>query len=366
MGSESAGGLIGGYGVSLHRVAVTGLGIVTALGDQVPSVWRRLCAGENGIRLITYFDASQYACRVAAEVCDLPAPAWDLQHLPPQYCRRTARLFLHAAREAHADAGLATAGLPAHRVGVAAGTTVNYVHIKQTRYLYRFRQEGPPGIDLARLACEGEPARFLFFRRQGEMPSVLAAKAFGLAGPNLAVDTACAASAYAIGEAFRMVRRGQVDAMVAGGACAIVSPVGILAFTVLGALSRNPDPEEASRPFDRRRDGFVMGEGWCGGAQASTGRFAGADLRRDRRLRHHLNASTLTDPRRTTCEERALRQAMEDASWPGGPLLAAGTSTLKNDATGPSPSSAPSGPAASRSGQEQGSDRPPSAAAPAT
>jgi 3-oxoacyl-[acyl-carrier-protein] synthase II len=325
--------------VSKHRVVITGMGIVTALGTSLPAVWRRLVAGDNGIGPISYFDASQYSCRVAAEVRNLPLSDSGLDSVPLDYCRRGARLFLHAAREAHADAGLGGAGLPAHRIGVAAGTSVNYVNIRLVRHHFQFRRAEPPHMDLARFAREGEQPRALFYRRQGEMPSVLAAKALGLAGPNVAVDTACAASAYAVGDAFRMLQRGQADAMIAGGACSIVSPVGILAFGVLGALSANPDPEQASRPFDRRRDGFVMGEG--GGVVV----LERLDHARARGARIYaeiagygttMNAANLTDPSPDgSSEERAMQLALREAALAPEEIdyvAAHGTSTLKNDA----------------------------------
>jgi 3-oxoacyl-[acyl-carrier-protein] synthase II len=322
-----------------HRVVVTGLGALTALGRDVPTVWRRLLAGDNGIRRISYFDASQYACRVAAELGDEPPGEWGVEAVPPEYCRRGARLFLHAAREAYADAGLGGAALPAHRVGVAAGTTVNYVNARLAWQHFRFRRKEPPHLDLARLAREGEQPVKLFYRRQGEMASVLAAKALGLAGPNLSIDTACAASAYAVGEAFRMLRRGRVDAMIAGGACSVVSPIGILAFAVLGALSTNPDPEEASRPFDRRRDGFVMGEG--AGAvvleRLESARARGARVYGEvAGYGATLNAGSLTDPSPDgASEEWAMRLALREAALSPEEVdyvAAHGTSTPRNDA----------------------------------
>jgi 3-oxoacyl-[acyl-carrier-protein] synthase II len=313
--------------------------MVTALGTGVPAVWRRLVAGENGIGPISYFDASQYTARVAAEVRNPPLRETGLESVPLDYCRRGPRLFLHAAREAYADAGLNAGGPPTSRIGVAAGTTVNYVNMRLVRRYFQFRQPASPHIDLARFAREGEQPSSQFYRRQGEMTSVLAAKALGLGGPNLSIDTACAASAYAVGEAFRLIQRGQVDAMVAGGACSIVSPVAILAFAVLGALSPNPDPEQASRPFDRRRDGFVMGEG--GGAVVLE-RLEHAQARGARIYGEiagygaTLNASNLTDPSPDgSSEERAMRLALGEASLAPEEIdyvAAHGTSTPKNDA----------------------------------
>ena len=325
--------------MSKERVVVTGLGIVTALGTTVPKVWRRLAAGENGVTRITYFDASQYSSRVAAEVRLLPATDGDSLPCPPDHCRRGVRLFLHAAREAHADARLVEAPLPVRRMGVAAGTSVNYVNMRLIRRDFPFRRAEPPHVDVARLRREAPHPRLLFPRRLGDMTSVVAARALGLGGPTLAIDTACAASAYAVGEAFRMIQRGQADAMVAGGACSVVSPVGILAFSVLGALSSNPDPDLASRPFDRRRDGFVRGEG------AGAVVLERHDHARARGARVYgevagfgstLNASNLTDPSPDgASEERAMRLAMADASTAPEEIdyvAAHGTSTPKNDA----------------------------------
>ena len=322
-----------------HCVVVTGLGIVTALGSGVPVVWRRLLKGDNGIGPITYFDASQYSCRVAAEVRAVDLSDTGVESLPLGCCRRGTRLFLHAAREAHADAGLTEAAVPKGRIGVAAGTTVNYLNMRLVREYFRFRREEPPHIDLVRFAREGGQPRTQFFRRQGEMTSVVAAKALGLGGPNLAVDTACAASAYAVGEAFRLVQRGEADAMVAGGACAIVTPLSILAFAILGALSSNPDPEQASRPFDRRRDGFVMGEG-AGAVVLERKEHAEA---RGARVYAEIagygatmNAASLTDPSPDgASEERAMRLALQEAALAPSDVdyvAAHGTSTPKNDA----------------------------------
>src|SRR5262245_54631953 len=122
--------------------------MVTALGEGVSTVWPRLVAGENGIGPISYFDPTQYSCRVAAEVRNFPSGDTGLHSLPPDHCRRTARLFLHAAREAHAEAGLEKAQLPAHRIGVAAGTTVNYLHMRMARHYFEFRQKESPYLDL--------------------------------------------------------------------------------------------------------------------------------------------------------------------------------------------------------------------------
>ena len=295
-----------------HRVAITGLGMVTALGSDVKTAWQRLVAGENGIRTISYFDASQYGTRVAAETRDVPLePIWPAS-MRLEYFRRGSRLFLKVAREAFDDAE--PGELSAAGAGVAVGTSVNYVNMRLCRRHFSFRRHGVAAIDLARIERESPDPEELFYRRHGDLVGAAAAKMLRLGGPNLVIDAACAASSYAIGEAFKLIARGDADVMVAGGACAVICPVGILAFTVLGALSPNPDPETASRPFDRHRDGFVMGEGAgavvlerydravARGARIY-GELAGCGMT--------MNAGTLTDPSASgESEAHAMRLAM--------------------------------------------------------
>jgi 3-oxoacyl-[acyl-carrier-protein] synthase II len=223
---------------------------------------------------------------------------------------------------------------------VAAGVSVNYINHAMLRHHFRFRAAGVKAVDLARFAREGgvEPPH-LFYRRQGDRAAALPARELGITGPTIAIDTACAASAFAIGEAFRMIRRGRAQVMVAGGGAALVSPIGILAFAGLGALSRNPDPRQASRPFDRDRDGFVMGE--AGGAVV----LESLDRARARGARIYaevcgygtsLSGHNLTDPSPDgEAEAEAIRRALEDGNLPIeaiGYVAAHGTSTAKNDA----------------------------------
>jgi 3-oxoacyl-[acyl-carrier-protein] synthase II len=323
----------------MTRVVVTGMDLVTALGPTLAATWPRLVAGEAGIGPITYFDASEYGCHVAAEVREAQ-PDGNSVPAPIEHSRRGVRLFTKAVHGAWRDAGLDIEPPAPERAGVAAGVTVNYVNMAMLRHHFQFRAAGTPAIDLERFAREGghEPAH-LFHRRQGDLAAALPARALGLTGPTIAVDTACAASAFAIGEAFRIIRRGRAQVMVAGGGASIVSPVGILAFSVLGALSRNPDPAQASRPFDRDRDGFVMGEG--AGAVVLEER----DHARARGARIYaelcgygttLTSYNLTDPSPGgACEADAIRLALADAAMASeevGYIAAHGTSTAKNDA----------------------------------
>ena len=321
------------------RVAVTGVGLLTALGRDAATSWRRLIAGENGIRRIGHFDPAQYSCKVAAEASGLVAHETGLGWLPSEHCRDSLRMFLDVAREAYLDASLSEADLPAGRVGVAVGTTINYVNMKLLRHYFEFRAPAASQIDLGRFATEGIQPADMFYRRHGDLIASAAAKALGMAGPSYVIDTACAASSHAIGWAFQLVKSGTVDAMIAGGACAIVRPIGILAFSVLGALSRNPNPDEASRPFDRERDGFVMGEG--AGAIVLEGYDRA--VRRGAKIYAELvgfgsttNGESLTDPSRASASEAAaMRLALEDGQLVPTEIdyvAAHGTSTPKNDA----------------------------------
>ena len=324
----------------MYRVVVTGMGMVTALGENLPAVWRRLLAGENGIAPISFFDASEYSCKVAAEVKCLQQNEPALESIPVNYCRRGVRLFLQAVKEAYGNSELARSHITPSSIGITAGTSVNYVDMELLRHYYRFKREDAPVLDMERLAQQGKRPENTFYRRLGDLMSTLPAKILGITGPNASVDSACAASAFAIGEAFRLVQRGKVLAMIAGGASALVRPIGMLAFSVLGALSRNPDPDRASCPFDIERDGFVMGEGagavilenlehaQCRGAKIY-GELVG--------FGSTLNGHNLTDPSPDgVCEENAMRLALQEASLPPKSIdyvAAHGTSTPKNDAT---------------------------------
>jgi 3-oxoacyl-[acyl-carrier-protein] synthase II len=206
------------------------------------------------------------------------------------------------------------------------------------KHYFQLRKPDSPALDMARFAREGRQPDNSFYRRLGDMMASVPAKLLKLAGPAFVMDTACAASSHAIGEAFRLVRLGKVKAMLAGGAAALVSPLPILAFSLLGALSRNADPELASRPFDRQRDGFVMGEG--GGAVVletlESAQARGAHIYAELAgYGSSLNAHTLTDPSPDGSAEAqaisiALRQAAlapEEVDY----IAAHGTSTPKND-----------------------------------
>ena len=325
----------------MHRVVITGMGMSTSLGPDLRICWQRLLAGDNGIAPLSFWDPAEYSTKVVAEVKHVP-PDTGSDAIPGAWCRRGVRLFLTVAREAFADAQLRRAGDSADpapaEIGIAVGTSVNYLDMYLMKHYFQLRKPDSPALDMARFAREGRQPDNSFYRRLGDMMASVPAKLLKLAGPAFVMDTACAASSHAIGEAFRLVRLGKVKAMLAGGAAALVSPLPILAFSLLGALSRNANPESASRPFDRQRDGFVMGEG--GGAVVletlESARARGARIYAELAgYGSSLNAHTLTDPSPDGSAEAqaisiALRQASlapEDVDY----IAAHGTSTPKND-----------------------------------
>lgn len=325
----------------MHRVVITGMGMSTSLGPDLRTCWHRLLAGDSGIAPLSFWDPAEYHTKVVAEVKHVPRET-GAEFIPASWCRRGVRLFLPVAREAMADAQLNTTGqdrpIAPSDIGIAVGTSVNYLDMALMKHYFQLRKPDAPVLDMARFAREGRQPDNSFYRRLGDMIASVPAKILKLAGPAFVMDTACAASSHAIGEAFRLVRLGKVKAMLAGGAAALVSPLPILAFSLLGALSRNDNPELASRPFDRQRDGFVMGEG--GGAvileTLESAQARGARIYAELAgYGSTLNAYTLTDPSPDGSSEAlaisiALRQASlapEEVDY----VAAHGTSTPKND-----------------------------------
>ena len=322
----------------LQRVMITGLGWTTSLGPNLETSWRKLLAGESGIRPISFWDPTSYSAKLAAEVHDVPRDT-GLAAVPSTWCRRSARLFLPAVREAFADARLEVTPIPSDDIGIAAGTSVNYIDHRLIREYFSRWDKATRKLAFSGLGL-GDARPEVFARRAGDMMASVPARLLHLGGPAFAVDTACAASSHAIGEAFRLIRRGRVSAMIAGGSAALVSPLGIIAFSLLGALSRSSDPAQASRPFDRLRDGFVMGEG----AGAIVLESLASAERRGARIYAEVvgygstsNAGSLTDPSADgSPESRAMASALEEGGMAPEDVdyvAAHGTSTLKNDAT---------------------------------
>lgn len=232
-----------------RRVVITGLGAVTPLATGVDRSWQRLCRGESGIARITKFDASNLKVQIAGEVKDFHPEDF----LDRKKARRTdpfAQYTLAATRMALDDAGLAIGRENEARVGVVLGSCAGGMTTYET--------------NLCALLNEGADKVSPFF-----IPSFIAnmaagevAMAVGAKGPSKCVVTACASATHCIGDALRHIQYGEADAMIAGGGDAYVIPIAIAGFDKMRALSRrNSEPEKASRPFDRDRDGFVTGEG---------------------------------------------------------------------------------------------------------
>lgn len=231
------------------RVAVTGLGCITPLGPDVPGTWAALAEGRSGVATITSFDASPFETRFAAEVRDFDADA----HLGRRLARRMDRFTQFAAvatQQALTQSRLTIDETNRDRVGVIVGTGIGGI-ATLLEDAERLRSAG------ARRVSPFMVPMMLPDGAAGQIAIV-----FGARGPNMAVVTACATGANAIGEAAEMIRRGAADVMIAGGAEAAILPLTVAGFNVMDAISRrNEDPAGASRPFDRDRDGFVMGEG---------------------------------------------------------------------------------------------------------
>ncbi|MGK9450829.1 beta-ketoacyl-ACP synthase II [Acidithiobacillus caldus] len=232
-----------------RRVVVTGLGIVSPVGVGVPQAWDNIVAGRSGIARVTRIDPTPYASQIAGEV-----KGFDVgQYLPVKEARKM-EPFIHyglaAAMEAVEDAGLQIDEGISERVGVSVGSGIG----------------GLPGIEAEhQVVMESGPRRispFFIPRCIINMVSGHVSILYGAKGPNIAMATACSTATHSIGEAARLIEYGDADVMIAGGAEAAISPLGLGGFSAARALStRNDDPEAASRPWDKDRDGFVLAEG---------------------------------------------------------------------------------------------------------
>ena len=314
--------------MSRRRVVVTGLGCVSPVGNTVDEAWANLLAGISGISQISKFDASAFSCRIAGEVRNL-----DLDRYISPKDARAMDTFIHygivAAVQAVQDAGLATGDAlgeeEATRIGCVIGSGIGGLPMIEHTNI-EFAARGP-----RRISPFFVPASII------NMTAGHVSMRFGFKGPNIAIATACTTGLHCIGEAGRMIEYGDADVMVAGGSEAAVSHLGVGGFAAMRALStRNDDPASASRPWDKDRDGFVLGEG--GGimvleeyehAKARGARIyaelAGFGMSADA---GHMTAPNMDGPRRAMLS--ALRNASlnpEDIDY----LNAHGTSTPLGD-----------------------------------
>ncbi|MBU0622648.1 MAG: beta-ketoacyl-ACP synthase II [Gammaproteobacteria bacterium] len=232
-----------------RRVVVTGLGAITPVGVGVAETWQNIVAGKSGIGRITRFDPSAFACQVAGEVNGFDAT----QYIPPKDARRMDRfvhLGLAAGIEAFKDSGLVVTEQNAERIGVCISSGIGGLPmIEETHNDF----------------LAGGPRKISPFFIPGTIINMISGNLsimFGMKGPNFSVVTACTTGTHSIGESYRIIEYGDADVMIAGGAEATISPLAVGGFSSAKALStRNDDPATASRPWDKDRDGFVMGEG---------------------------------------------------------------------------------------------------------
>ena len=234
-----------------RRVVVTGVGLVTPLGIGVAKNWQALCEGKSGIGLITNFDTTAFQTKIAGEVKGFKTA----DYLPIKEAKRTEKFIAYAiaaTKMALEQSGLAIDEDNADRVGTVTGCALGGLEIME-QTIATVAQKGPKRVS---------PFSIPMFI--GNMAPGMISIHFGAKGPNASLATACAAGGHAVGEAFKLIQVGKAEAMITGGTESVITPTCVAGFSAMKALSsRNDDPQKASRPFDRDRDGFVVGEG-CG------------------------------------------------------------------------------------------------------
>ena len=232
-----------------RRVAITGLGTVTSLGHDVSSMWKALCEGKSGVAAITQFDASRFETRIASEVHGFDPAMW-IDAREAKRMERFCWFALATADQAITDAGLDFSTEDTTRIGVIVGSGIGGIGEMEAQH-QRLIDRGPERV-----------SPFLIPKLMINAAPGLISIRHHLQGPNSAVATACSSGTHALGEALRIIQSGEADIMIAGGSEGAVTPLGLAGFCNMKALStRNNSPAEASRPFDKDRDGFVMGEG---------------------------------------------------------------------------------------------------------
>ncbi|GBG54918.1 3-oxoacyl-[acyl-carrier-protein] synthase 2 [Sporomusaceae bacterium FL31] len=231
------------------RVVVTGIGAITPVGIGKDEFWQSLLAGKSGIGPITRFDASEYTTRIAGEVNDFE-PAKYIDKKEAKRMDRCTQFAVAATRMAFEDSGMDLDKTDRTRVGVVVGTGIGGIDTLHDQYKTLF-DKGP-----------GRISPFFVPMMIANMAAGQTSITFGLQGPSTCVVTACATGTNSIGDAFKIIQRGDADVMVAGGTEACISPAAVAGFCAMKAMStRNDEPQRASRPFEKERNGFVMGEG---------------------------------------------------------------------------------------------------------
>lgn len=314
----------------MRRVAITGLGAVTPVGNNATQTWESLVDGRSGIGPITRFDAATYPVRIAGEVTGFDASEAIPDARSRRHLSRAGEFGVAATLEALRDAAAERATYPAHECGVSVGSTAGRPPPEEfVEILERYHDGG---------VARRSPAAVL--ERDQNVPAAVIAGMAGCEGPMLSTSTACTASGHAIGEAFRLVQEGDARLMIAGGYDSLVGWLDVLGFALLGALTSDhaDEPEKASRPFDATRSGFVLGEG------SVMVVLEDLDSARARGARIHaelvgyastMNAYRMTDPPPDGGGvSLAMAKALTDAGLAPrdiGYIAAHGTSTPGND-----------------------------------
>ncbi len=311
----------------MSKVVITGMGVVSPIGIGLEAFWDSLVHGRSGAGLVSFFDTSQYACKIAAEVKDFrPEQFVDIKKV--KRMDRFTQFAMAAAKMAVADAGLDMAKENPERVGVIVGSGIGGLQTIEEEFT-KIRDRGPKRVSPFLIP------KIIYNMAAGEI-----AIQYGMAGPNFAVASACATANNAFGEAMRHLRYGDADVFVCGGTEAAITQLGLSGFSQAGALaeSYNDNPQKASRPFDKNREGFMMGEG-AGIIILETEEHAKA---RGARIHAELagygctdDAYHITSPSpEGKAQTRAVRMALADAKMDPNEVdyvNAHGTSTAVND-----------------------------------
>lgn len=235
--------------MSKRRAVITGLGVITPLGVKTDVFWDRLIAGESGIGAVTRFDTQRYSVRFGGE-CREFDPEQYIERREVKRLDRFSQLALAASQECVRDSGIDFSKMDPRRVGVIIGSGIGGLLEIEDQYA-RLLTKGPSKV-----------SAFTVPKLMANAASACISIAYNARGPNTAVVTACASSSHSMGDALAVIQRDEADVMITGGSEAALTPLGLAAFSAMKALStRNDDPQAASRPFDKGRDGFVMGEG---------------------------------------------------------------------------------------------------------
>jgi 3-oxoacyl-[acyl-carrier-protein] synthase II len=246
-----------------RRVVISGIGVINPMGHDVETMWRGLRESQSGVGYTTIFDASTFPTRIAAEIKN-----WDVAQIGEdperwKHCGRHTRFAVGAAKQAVQSSGILDSGIEPSRLGVYLGSGEgNQDFMSFTRMMVSALDDDR--LDVARFIKTGLDilSPLAEVEQEPNVPVGHVASLFNAQGPNVNCLTACAASSQAVGEATEIIRRGDADAMISGGTHSMIHPFGVTGFNLLTALStRNEEPQKASRPFDRLRDGFVLGEG---------------------------------------------------------------------------------------------------------